>query len=98
MINKENYRMGGGFKENREVFMENARVLKGMGKNGGFWGCVVANRGFLGFIVGNWVFGGKMVVFLKNGVFVGFWSRNRGKVGKSREFNDFWKIGKNREK
>ena len=42
--------------------MENARVLKGMGKNGGFWGCVVANRGFLGFIVGNWVFGGKMVV------------------------------------
>ena len=42
--------------------------------------------------------GGKMGVFLKNGVFVGFWSRNRGKVGKGREFDDFWKIGKNREK
>ena len=49
---------------------------------------MVKNRGF----------GGKMVVFLKNGVFVGFWSRNRGKVEKSREFDDFWKIGKNREK
>ena len=49
---------------------------------------MVKNRGF----------GGKMMVFLKNGVFVGFWSRNRGKVGKSREFDDFWKIGKNREK
>ena len=34
----------------------------------------------------------------KMGVFVGFWSRNRGKVGKSREFDDFLKIGKNREK
>ena len=34
----------------------------------------------------------------KNGVFVGFWSINRGKVGKSREFDDFLKIGKNREK
>ena len=54
----------------------------------GFWGCMVKNRGF----------SGKMVVFLKNGVFVGFWSRNRGKVGKSREFDDFLKIGKNREK
>ena len=43
-------------------------------------------------------FGGKMVVFSKNGVFVGFWSRNRGKVGKSREFDDFLKIGENREK
>ena len=30
---------------------------------------MVKNRGF----------GGKMMVFLKNGVFVGFWSRNRGK-------------------
>ena len=40
----------------------------------------------------------KMTVFLKNEVFVGFWSRIRGKVGKSREFDDFWKIGKNREK
>ena len=35
---------------------------------------------------------------LKNGVFVGFWSRNQGKVGKSREFDDFLKIGENREK
>ena len=34
----------------------------------------------------------------RNGVFVGFWPRNRGKVGKRREFDDFWKIGKNREK
>ena len=38
-------------------------------------------------------FCGKMVVFLENRVFVGFWSINRGKVGKSREFEDFWKIG-----
>ena len=43
-------------------------------------------------------FGEKMVVFLENGVFVGFWSIDRGKVGKSREFDDFWKIRKNREK
>ena len=43
-------------------------------------------------------FCGKMVVFSENGVFVGFWSRIQGKVGKSREFDDFWKIGKNREK
>ena len=43
-------------------------------------------------------FGGKMMVLLKNGGFVGFWSRNRGKVGKSREFDDFLKIGENREK
>ena len=66
-----------------------------MGKNRGLlgeygWklGVCWKNRGFCG----------KIGVFLKNGVFVGFWSRNRGKVGKSREFNDFWKIGKNREK
>ena len=39
-----------------------------------------------------------MVGFSENGVFVGFWSRIREKVGKSREFEDFWKIGKNREK
>ena len=54
--------------------------------------------GVSGFEVKNRGFSGKIGVFLKNGVFVGFWSRNRGKVGKSREFNDFWKIGKNREK
>ena len=49
-------------------------------------------------MVENGVFGGKMGVFSKNGGFVGFWSRNRGKVGKSREFDHFRKIGKNREK
>ena len=49
---------------------------------------MVENRGF----------GEKIVGFSKNGVFVGFWSRIQGKVGKSREFDDFWKIGKNREK
>ena len=43
-------------------------------------------------------FSGKIEVFSKNGVFVGFWSINRGKVEKSREFDDFWKIGENREK
>ena len=40
----------------------------------------------------------KIGVFLKNGVLMGFWSRNREKVGKGREFDDFLKIGKNREK
>ena len=49
---------------------------------------MVENRGFCG----------KIGVLLKSGVFVGFWSRNRGKVGKSREFDDFRKIGENREK
>ena len=49
---------------------------------------MVRNRGF----------GGKMVVFSEIGVFVGFWSRNRGKSEKSREFDDFLKIGENREK
>ena len=49
-------------------------------------------------LVENWSFSGKMVVFSKNGVFMGFWSANRGKVGKSREFEDFLKIGENREK
>ena len=52
----------------------------------------------MGVLVEKWGFCGKMVGFLKNGVFVGFWSRNRGKVGKSREFDDFLKIGENREK
>ena len=37
-------------------------------------------------------FSGKMEVFSKNGVFMGFWARTRGKVGKSREFDDFLKI------
>ena len=36
--------------------------------------------------------------FSKNRGSVGFWARNQGKVGNSREFEDFWKIGKNREK
>ena len=49
-------------------------------------------------LVENWSFSGKMVVFSKNGVFMGFWSTNPGKVGKSREFNDFRKIGEIREK
>ena len=52
----------------------------------------------MGVLVEKWGFGGKMVVFLENGGFVGFWSRNRGKVEKSREFDDFLKIGENREK
>ena len=62
---------------------------------------MVGNWGFagkIGFLVEKWGFYGKIEVFLKNGVFVGFWSRNRGKVGKSREFDDFLKIGENREK
>ena len=41
---------------------------------------------------------GKSGVFWKIGGFLGFWSRIRGKEEKSREFDDFWKIGKNREK
>ena len=49
---------------------------------------MVENRGF----------GGKIVVFVENEVFVGFWSRIQGKVGKSREFEDFLKIEKIREK
>ena len=35
---------------------------------------------------------------LKNRVLMGFWSRNREKVEKSREFGHFLKIGENREK
>ena len=50
------------------------------------------------FMDENRVFCGEMVGFLKKGGFVGFWSRNPGKVGKSREFDDFLKIGENREK
>ena len=49
-------------------------------------------------MIGNWGFGGKMVVFSENEVFMGFWSRNWRKVGKSREFDDFLKIGEIREK
>ena len=83
-------------------------------KNGGFRGftskigSLVENRGFRGGVGlesdSFGVFGRKagfqwkMVVFLENGVFTGFWSRNWGKVGKSREFDDFLKIGENREK
>ena len=58
----------------------------------------MGNRGFSGKIEisrGGWL---KMEGSSRNGGSVGFWSRNRGKVGKSREFDDFWKIGKNREK
>ena len=70
-------------------------------ENWGFPGCIVKNQGFggkMGVSVENGGFCGKWWVFLENGVFVGFWSRIQGKVGKSREFDDFWKIGKNREK
>ena len=49
-------------------------------------------------MVENWGFRGKMVFFSKNGVFVDFWSINRGKVGKSREFDHFRKIEEIREK
>ena len=51
-------------------------------ENGGLWGFMEENGGF----------GGKI------GVFMGFWSRNWEKVGKSREFDDFLKIGENRKK
>ena len=61
-------------------------------------GVLWKNGGFHGFMVGNCGFSGKQWVLLKNGVFMGFWSRIRGKVGKSREFDDFLKIEKNREK
>ena len=50
---------------------------------------LLKNRGFSGKSGGFW---------WKNRVSVGFWSRNQGKVEKSREFDDFLKIGKNREK
>ena len=59
------------------------------------------NQGFtekIGGLGEKWGFDGKMVVFSKNEVLVGFWARNRGKIGKSREFDDFLKIGENREK
>ena len=80
-------------------------VFRGIwSKIGGFEGL----RLKIGDLVGKWVFGGFMVenrgfygkigVLWKSGVFVGFWSRNWGKVWKSREFDDFLKIGKNREK
>ena len=59
-------------------------------KSGVWW----ENRGFSG----KWWFLWKMLVFSENRVFVGFWSIIRGKVGKSREFDHFLKIGKNREK
>ena len=49
-------------------------------------------------MVGNRGFREKRGFWWKNGVFVGFWSRNWEKVGKSREFDYFLKIGKNREK
>ena len=61
-------------------------------------GVSVGKSRFFGFMVGNRGFDGKIGVFLKNEVFVGFWSIDRGKVGKSREFDDFWKIGEIREK
>ena len=44
-------------------------------------------------LTGRGPFREKWGFYWKNGVFVGFWPRNRGKVGKSREFGHFWKIG-----
>ena len=52
----------------------------------------------MGVLVEKWGFRGKIGGFSENGVFMGFWSRISGKEGKSREFDDFRKIGKNREK
>ena len=47
-----------------------------MGENRGFGG----KSWFFGvYMVENWGLGGKIGVLLKNGVFVGFWSRIRGK-------------------
>ena len=62
------------------------------------WGVVKKIEVLGGFMVKNRVFSGKIVIFLKIRGLVGFWSRNREKVGKSREFEDFLKIGENREK
>ena len=59
---------------------------------------MVKNWGFSGKMEVSMGFGGKIEVFSENEVFVGFWSRIPGKVGKSREFAHFWKIGENREK
>ena len=82
----------GGCEKNR-IFVENwGGVTRG---TRGKWG---VGEGLWGFLVKNWGFYGKRVGFSKNGGFVGFWPRNRGKVGKSREFDDFLKIGENGEK
>ena len=80
-------------------------------KNGGFcsfngkMGGCIGVRSKIGGLVEKGRFPGeirvlveKWGVFLKNGGFVGFWSINREKVGKGREFDDFLKIGENREK
>ena len=68
------------------------------------WGMLVENKGFTGKIEGSQekreflkVYGQKWGFWWKNGGLLGFWPRNRGKSGKSREFDDFRKIVKNRE-
>ena len=76
-------------------------VWSKIGGFGGFWlkiGDLVGKGGFrdLWSKIEVWV--EKSGFLWRNGVFVGFWSRNQGKVGKSREFDDFLKIGENREK
>ena len=84
MNNREDPIGGGGF----------LREYRGFYKEGGF-------IGFRGaWVKGRfqWKIGGFRGLRMKIEVSVGFWSINRGKVGKSREFDDFWKIGKNREK
>ena len=50
----------------------------GKGLYGGNWR-FVGKGGFVMFVEENRGFGGKMVIFLKNGVLLGFWSINRGK-------------------
>ena len=88
--NREMYRKKGvSWKNERFFWGVGLKIGVSMGKGGG-------GLGGLGLKIG--VFSGKMEGFSKNGVFMGFWSRNWEKVGKSREFDDFWKIGKNREK
>ena len=59
---------GGGYEKGR-VFIEKGGFLGVYGKNGGFGGKMEVLRDF----------NGKIGVLLKTGVFVGFWSRNRGK-------------------
>ena len=87
---------GGVFREKRGDFRGFVGKIRGFCRKnkggGGFF--VLKNEVF----VENGGFTGKIVGFLKNEVFVGFWSRNWEKLGKSREFDDFWKIGENREK
>ena len=88
---------GEGLRKLRGVFLESRGFRGEIGFPGVYGGksrFLWENRGF----IENRGFCGKIGVLLKNEVFVGFWSRIPGKVGKSREFDDFWKIEKIREK